>query len=353
MSLERLEGVLDASGVAPRLEALLPLGVRPRQLRVRTLLLGLLLCQLDGRPAHLTRVHRSLVEFDAAQRSRLGVEAECHGDQHLLTYRQVERTFALVVAALEKESPDGAPSLELSIVLDALLEASVPQEISQISRSLAVDWSDHETFSCPPPKKGGRCADSEASWGRRKSHHPGTKDELFFGYELQVATMVKEERGPAVPELVRRMLLTSCHLDAPKEFVAVLRRMVDSGTALSEVLADSGYAHRVSEHWVVPLRQLGATIVTDLHPDDRGPHGTFRGAILANGRLYCPSTPDALLQLGSLACGSRALQARSRESRRSRWLSPSRLSRYDGPGSMSLARSLYGPLARATRGHPT
>ena len=124
---------------------------------------------------------------------------------------------------------------------------------------------------------------------------------MFFGYELQAATMVNEERGPAVPELVRRMLLTSCHLDPPKAFVQVLRRMVDSGVALSDVLADSGYAHRVAEHWALPLRQLGAEIVTDLHPHDRGPKGTFRGAILANGRLYCPSTPEALLALGPLA----------------------------------------------------
>jgi hypothetical protein len=35
-ALARLEALVDASGVAPRLEALLPLGVRGRQLSVRT-----------------------------------------------------------------------------------------------------------------------------------------------------------------------------------------------------------------------------------------------------------------------------------------------------------------------------
>ena len=35
------EAVIDASGVAPRIEAALPVGVRPRQLSVRTLLAGL------------------------------------------------------------------------------------------------------------------------------------------------------------------------------------------------------------------------------------------------------------------------------------------------------------------------
>jgi hypothetical protein len=42
-------------------------------------------------------------------------------------------------------------------------------------------------------------------------------------------------------------------------------------------------------------------IVTDLHPIDRGPKGTFAGAIVANGNLYCPSIPPALLALGPLA----------------------------------------------------
>jgi hypothetical protein len=37
-----LEEITDRSGVAPRIEALLPIGVRARQLQVRTLLLGML-----------------------------------------------------------------------------------------------------------------------------------------------------------------------------------------------------------------------------------------------------------------------------------------------------------------------
>ena len=300
-TLDRLETVLDTSRVAGFIETRLPSGGRPRQLRVHTLLLGLLLSQLDGRPAHLTRVHRALVALGPQDRRRLEIEIEWKSGSHLLTYRQVERTFSLVVHTLKKEHPDGAPSDELSFVLDALLEASVPEEVKELTRSLAVDWSDHESFSCPPSHKGGPCADDEASRGRRKSHQPGAKDEVFFGYELQAATMVNEEHGPAVPELVRRMLLTSCHLDPPKAFVGVLRRMVDSGVAIADVLADSGYAHRVAEHWSLPLRQLGAAIITDLHPHDRGPKGTFRGAILSNGQLYCPSTPEVLLALGPLA----------------------------------------------------
>ena len=36
----------------------------------------------------------------------------------------------------------------------------------------------------------------------------------------------------------------------------------------------------------------------DLHPNDRGIKGTFQGAVIANGNLYCPCTPKALFELG-------------------------------------------------------
>ena len=52
--LTRLEDIIDTSGAAPRIEAMLPTGVRHRQLRVRTLLLGMMLALADHRPAHLT-----------------------------------------------------------------------------------------------------------------------------------------------------------------------------------------------------------------------------------------------------------------------------------------------------------
>ena len=303
-ALKRLEVILSRSGVGERIEALLPVGGRPRQLSVVALLLGMLMCQADERPAHLSRVHEALIGLGPSDRERLGVVVEWKSGPHRLTYRQVERTFHLVVDALKKETPDGTPSDPLCGVIDALLEASVPTWVANATRAVAIDWSDHESFSAPPPKKGGVCADPEASWGRRKSDQPGQSDALFFGYELSAATMVKEENGPVVPELVRRLLLTSCHVDPPHAFVGVLTRMVEGGIALGDVLADSGYAHRVPEHWALPLRALGAAIVTDHHPADRGPRGTFGGAVICNGNLYCPSAPPALLALGPLARGA-------------------------------------------------
>jgi hypothetical protein len=302
-ALPRLEEIVDAAAVAPRVEALLPVGVRPRQLRVRTLLLGMLLTALDGRPAHLRRVHEALTGLPEPEQRRLGVIAEWKDGPHQLTYRQTERTFGLVAGELAKEEPDGKPSQALSAILDALIEASVKTVGEPASSSLAVDWTDLETWS-RPPKKGGECADGEASWGHRRGDSPGEQDETFFGYYLQAATTVKDERGPDAAELVRRILLTSCHVDPPPAFVPVLERMVADGNEIGDLLADSGYAYRLPEHWALPLRRLGAGLIQDLHPNDRGPQGTHMGAIRSNGALYCPATPTALLELSPLARGA-------------------------------------------------
>ena len=169
-----------------------------------------------------------------------------------------------------------------------------------------MDWTDVESFARPPFTEGAHTADPEASWGHRRGDGPGQKDELFYGFFLQLATMVHEESGAAVPELVRRLLLTSCHVDPPPAFVAVMEKMVASGVALGDVLADSGYAHRIPSHWALPLRALRADLVMDLHPHDRGTQGTHHGAICWNGNLYCPATPNALFTLESLSRAQRA-----------------------------------------------
>jgi hypothetical protein len=264
----------------------------------------MLLAAADARPAHLSRVHRALTALPADAQRRLGVIAEWTTGPHALSYRQTERTFALVVRALSKDEPDGRPSELLAEVVDALVEASVQVAGKPCSSSYAVDWTDLETWSRPPPKRAGACADPEAAWGHRRSNAPGESGATFFGYYLQVATTVRDEGGPELPELVRRILVTSCKVDPPPAFVAVIERMARSGVEISDLLADSGYAHRLPERWALPLRRLGAKLVQDLHPHDRGPKGTHMGAVIANGNLFCPATPEALFELGPLAPGA-------------------------------------------------
>ena len=299
-----IEAIVDGPGVALRIEVLLPIGVRHRQLQVRTLILGMLLVLADRRPAFLTEVHAALTALPEADQVRLGVIDDWETGPHLLTYRQVERTFGLLTKALSKDQPDGAPSAILTRICDDLLEASIPPGHKGASTTLAVDWTDVETFARPPRRGTTGCASPEASWGHRNSNLPGPKGEMFFGFYLSAATMSRDEHGPAVPELARRMTLTSCALDPVRALTAVLTRMPGHGIALGDIIADSGYAHRDPGAWAVPLRRAGAQLVQDLHPSDRGPQGTHHGAIISNGCLYCPATPKPLLQLGPLARGA-------------------------------------------------
>jgi hypothetical protein len=76
IALPVLEGVIDASGIALRVEG---------------------------------RVHRALVSLPEDQQ-RLGVLADWKGRAHRLTYRQAEYTFGLVTRTLGKDQPDGLPS---------------------------------------------------------------------------------------------------------------------------------------------------------------------------------------------------------------------------------------------------
>ena len=301
IALAALEEDIDASGVATRIEAMLPVGVRPRQLSARTLLAGMCLAHADHRPAHLTRVHQALTALGEEDKARLGVIAAWKNGPHLLTYRQTERTFGLIADALGKDEPDGLPSAGLAGICDDLLEASVPGQFKVAGRSLAVDWTDLESFSRPPPAKGGECADPEAWWGHRKNNLLRSEDELFYGYYLSAAIMMRGESGPAVPELARRAALSSCRRDPVRAFAPVLAAMPGQGIPLGDILDDSGYAHRDASAWAIPLRAAGAQLVQDLHPHDRGPRGTHDGAVISNGNLYCPQTPRPLLELGPLS----------------------------------------------------
>jgi hypothetical protein len=220
-----LEDIIDTSRVAAAIEALLPAGVRHRQLPVRTLLTGMMLTLDDRRPAYLTEVHAALTALPAPDQARLGVTETWKTGPHQLTYRQVEHTFRLAVKALSKKHPDGAPSDALAGICDDLLEAGIPAEHKDTSAALSADWTDVETWSRPPPHGTTGCADPEAHRGHRNTNLPGPKGEMFFGYYLSAATMTREETGPAVPELARRMTLTSCEPDPVRAFAKVLTRM--------------------------------------------------------------------------------------------------------------------------------
>jgi hypothetical protein len=304
--LARLEQTLDASGVAPIIEEALPAGVRPRQLPTRTLMLGKMLALADSRNAYLTEAHAALTALPAADQERLGVVTNWKTGPHQLTYRQAGHTYAIITRLLSKPEPDGAPSPLLLRLCNQLIEAGIPAAFKN-TRSLAADWTDVEAWSrAVPADKPGTGTGPEARWGHRNATRSIQQGDMFFGYLLSAAVMVAEENGEPVPELARRITVCSSAHDPPAELAGVLAQMPGDGIALGDILADSGYAHRVPDTWADPLRSAGAQLVVDLHPHDRGPRGTHQGAIIANGCLYCPLTPRPLLELVPLPPGASA-----------------------------------------------
>ena len=127
--------------------------------------------------------------------------------------------------------------------------------------------------------------------------------------------MMPDEHCPPVPEYVRRITLSSCRRNPVPALVPVLTALPAAGIAPGDIPADSGYAYRVPANWAVPLRAAGASLVQELHPSDRGPHGTHHGAIISNGNLYCPDAPRQLLELGPLARGATREQAAAHNTR--------------------------------------
>src|SRR6201994_3768345 len=120
------------------------------------------------------------------------------------------------------DEPSGLPSGCLQRICDDLLEASIPEKFKDASASLAVDWTDLETFSRPPPHGTRDCADPEASWGHRRNNLLCRQGELFYGYYFSAGTMEREESVPEVPELARRMTASSCRHDPARALVPVL-----------------------------------------------------------------------------------------------------------------------------------
>ena len=179
-----------------------------------------------------------------------------------------------------------------------------------------MDWTDLGSFSRPPPRGTSDCADPEASWGHRKNNLLHDEDELFFGYYFSAGIMVPDEGGPPVPELARRMTLSSCRHDPVPALAARpdgdARRRHPARATSWPTPATPTASRSTGQSRCAPA---GAALIQDLHPDDRGPKGTHEGAIISNGNLYCPATPRSLLEIGPLARTASKEQAAAHDAR--------------------------------------
>ena len=267
--------------------------------------------------------------------ARLGVITDWKHGPRLLTYRQTERTFGLVTHSPRPASRTGCPPARCRASATPCSRRSIPAQLTGTSTSLAVDWTDLDSFSRPPPRGTSDCADPEASWGGR-DNLLRSQDELYWGWYLSAGIMVPEENGPAVPEFARRATVSSCRHNPVRAFAPVLTAMPAaqaSRSATSWMIPATPTAKPVPGH--CRFRQAGAQDVQDLHPHDRGPKGTHDGAIIANGNLYCPR--HAAPAAGTRAAGPHRHQRAGR--------GPRPQDRRAGPATSSAASPPTTPTA--------
>ena len=217
--LAAFEEIIDASGVAPRIEAMLPAGVRPRQLSVRTLLAGMCLAQADRRPAHLTRVHQALTSLPEDDQRRLGVIADWKHGPHLLTYRQTERTFGLVAGAARQGRAGRAALRPAAGHLRRPARGIGPGAV-QGRQHVAGRGLDGPGVLLPAPARPGRRL-------RRPRGILGTPQEQPAAQPGRAVLRLlpvrrdHDARGerPAVPEFARRATVSSCRHDPVRALV--------------------------------------------------------------------------------------------------------------------------------------
>ena len=163
---------------------------------------------------------------------------------HQLTYRQVERTFDLHHRAGQRppgRRPLARPGRASST--PCWKPASRPSTRTRPGRwpSTGPTWKPSPArrpaaaATAPTPKPPGDTAAATA---------PARKTSSSTATTCQPEPWSAEENGPPVPELARRVTLTSCRLDPARAMVPVLDRMPADGIRLGDILDDSGYAHR-------------------------------------------------------------------------------------------------------------
>jgi len=135
--------VIDSSGVANKMEALLAKKTgRPRQMKVRAVLVALLLLALDDRPLHIKAATQLLFcKIPASWRDRLGINGDAQSRKAFLArYRQARYLFGLVLALVDPSAePKGRalPEGELAARRKKLSEAEVAARQAALEKLLA------------------------------------------------------------------------------------------------------------------------------------------------------------------------------------------------------------------------
>jgi hypothetical protein len=360
-------GVIDSSGVADELEALITKRTgRKRCLKVRALLVALLLLAIDDRPLHLKAATKVLfLRLSATWRAELGTAGEASGRKAFLArYRQVRYLFHLVLSAIDPsvepknrvlaleeaavgrkklaEEEIAARQARLDKVMGDLLDASVrvcsDEELSGFDGSVGLDATPVPPWSRGPSKSAGTCAsDPDGGWYVREGDHrdrPGPDGKalrkISWALDADIVTMGRPPGAlPAWPNLALGALLDKPGHGPAKKGVKLLSQVRRRGWPAGHLGADRGYTQCLPEEFHLPVRALGYSLVMDYKLGELGRQASSQGAVMVEGAFYCPAMPEELVHASAdkRAGTIDEVSFRSRVEARLKW----RLVRKEGP----------------------
>lgn len=326
-------GVIDSSGVADELEALIKERTgRRRHLKVRSLLVALLALAVDDRALHLKAATKLLsLGLPPTWRGNLGVVGEALGRKPFLArYRQVRYLFHLVLSAVDPsvEAKDRVLPLEeaearrkklspeeiacrqerLERFMGDLLEASVKvcsaEELAGYDGSVGLDATPVPLWSRGPSKPAGTCAsDPDGGWYVREGDHrdrPGPDGKalrkICWALDADVVTMGRPPGALAAwPNLALGVLLGKPGHRPAQKGVKLLSDLRRRGWPAGYLGADRGYTQCLPEEFHLPVRALGYSLVMDYKVGELGRQANSQGAVMVEGAFYCPAMPEELV----------------------------------------------------------
>ena len=245
--------------------------------------------------------------------------ADWKNGPHPLTYRQAEYTFGLVAAALGKDEPDGLPSAGAAARLRRPARGQHPGRV-QGRQQVAGRRLDRPGVLLPAPAaRHRRLRRPRGVLGAPQEQPAGTRGRAVLRLlplgrrhgprrERAARPRTRPPHDPVVlPPRPRPRLHPRADRDARRRHPA--RRRPGRLRLLPPDPAALG----------IPAPPAAAPSSRTSTPTTAAPRAPTHGAVIANGNLYCPAAPRALLELGPLSRAATRRRPRSRrEDRRGR-----------------------------------
>ena len=315
VSLAAAERLIDESGLALYIDNLIKEKTgrgRPRQLSVRTMLVGCVLTSQSGR-SHLVRVEETLNALPYSTKRRLGLDPKKG-----VTYRQITRLYALMTSVIDEKD---ASTLDDRLVhfdeICGRLAFFSAHKDARTAPSIALDATDIETWGTNRSRKKksdgtdrmrashrreGRQVFTDPDAGSRAAMKSKGRDyhavyvpkrPPLFGYEMTTATVVREVNGKEIPFGTTAMRFRPATVDVVKMGLAVVAEHASRSGVIGDVIFDRGYNHsQDGSDFIMPIRAIGGEPVFELQPNQVGPRGITRGALMIDGHPFSPSLPE-------------------------------------------------------------